>query len=675
MEAFMDKMRLESNFSIETDDELDDSDSRNNNGLELKSPQHESSANFEANMSSEDVELCQQLDEEYERALEEREIGYSARYASVRQSAVISVFFMISFLFLGTAFFIRQAHWSIRDSLLFSVYTITTVGYGNHEIPTAPGFQAYTIFYLFIGIAALTIMVAQVYMCIALEASRAQHSRDKNKLARRGMGVVTNSPRQGNDNRSPGGGETDPDEIIAYHHGNLPGFVDQAFRYADRAKIFFTENEIGRGISVVFPFAGLILIGAVVVGPIEGWTLLESIYFAVVSLTTVGFGDYFPTQTASIWFCIFWLPFSVGFMSLFLGNVASFYIKLSDRNIQRIERRMRRRLQQAKDRAEMERTEILKRAYRGQAIEIDTITIEESEKNVDPEKATTNIPPQHVESIVRQKKKQGFDVLPNDAEDQDAGSVFGSSSGNLGNLDNLDKGNLRRQRIIENSFETKQPGGRTMQSMGDVVRAVKGNLSAEPGAEKAEASKVKGGPESKFMSVRSTQSIVTHTGLVGLRSTTRKPSFGLRVLVQERFAEIIATDIAGFQSSMEIKDNTLSVTIDKLSQAAEKWAIPRRARKAFRAVAFEVLYFVGEYGLITRGADALFDLSPVEFHGLFSSLVAAMGDADTMEGWLAATNVLAEVDLKREVARPSNNGITPEETEIVVSGSRVSESS
>lgn len=113
-------------------------------------------------------------------------------------------------------------------------------------------------------------------------------------------------------------------------------------------------------------------------------------------------------------------------------------------------------------------------------------------------------------------------------------------------------------------------------------------------------------------------------------------------------AEIIAIDIAGSQSNIEIMENTLSVTIDSLPDTADKWLVPRRARKAFRAVAFEALYFVGEHGLITRGADALFDLTPFEFHRLFSPLLAAMGDADTMEGWLATTNILAEVDLKRD---------------------------
>jgi hypothetical protein len=72
-------------------------------------------------MTLDDIDIFQKLDDEYERALEEREIGYNARYASVRQSAFLSVFFMASYMMLGTAFFMRQADWSVPDSLLFSI--------------------------------------------------------------------------------------------------------------------------------------------------------------------------------------------------------------------------------------------------------------------------------------------------------------------------------------------------------------------------------------------------------------------------------------------------------------------------------------------------------------------------------------------------------------------------
>jgi hypothetical protein len=144
-------------------------------------PTTNASNNNLSKLSMEDIEICQRLDDEYERALEEREIGYNARYASVRQSAFLSVFFMFTYLCLGTLFFMRQAAWTIPDSLLFSIYTITTVGYGpvSGAMPTTPGFQAYTIFYILVGIAALTIMASsKLYLyrtCTAFSSTYTYH--------------------------------------------------------------------------------------------------------------------------------------------------------------------------------------------------------------------------------------------------------------------------------------------------------------------------------------------------------------------------------------------------------------------------------------------------------------------------------------------------------------------
>ena len=270
-------------------------------------------------MSAADIEICQRLDAEYELALEERELAYTARSQSVRQSAVFSVLFMMTFLTLGTVFFLNQADWTVADSLLFSIYTITTVGYGNLEHPDTASFQLYTIFFIFIGVATLTIMVAQVYQCLSLEASRAQHARDQSEMARRGMEVLLREQLQqqqhgpadrthaaeSNASNSLGRAASSllrsraaavrlqAANMIDIH---LPVTVsERLWQGWERSRVFFRDHEIGKALSVVFPFGSLIFIGALVIGLIEQWTPVESIYFAVVSLTTVGFGDYYPT--------------------------------------------------------------------------------------------------------------------------------------------------------------------------------------------------------------------------------------------------------------------------------------------------------------------------------------------------------------------------------------------
>jgi voltage-gated potassium channel len=42
--------------------------------------------------------------------------------------------------------------------------------------------------------------------------------------------------------------------------------------------------------------AGLLLFGTVFYWRAEGWTLIEALYFSVVALTTVGFGDLAPSN-------------------------------------------------------------------------------------------------------------------------------------------------------------------------------------------------------------------------------------------------------------------------------------------------------------------------------------------------------------------------------------------
>jgi len=239
-------------------------------------------------LTSVDLDTIQRLDADYERALLQREIGWNARYISVRQNAGLSLWVFFVFLMCGTVFFQLTTDWSLSESLLFSMYTITTVGYGNHIIPNKPKVFIFISFYIFIGIALLTILVAQLYQWIVLEATWAQYERDSKKFLKKHKQNLQNSESLEAvisgvvPTRSPG---EDPVEVKM-------SFGDKAFdasiKLLNWAQDYVKNNASGQLIVVMVPFSLLILLGAIVVGTIQGWTMVESIYFAVVSMTTVG---------------------------------------------------------------------------------------------------------------------------------------------------------------------------------------------------------------------------------------------------------------------------------------------------------------------------------------------------------------------------------------------------
>lgn len=59
---------------------------------------------------------------------------------------------------------------------------------------------------------------------------------------------------------------------------------------------------------------------------VEGWTIVESLYFSVVTLTTVGFGDFTPTTPGAQIFTIFYILTGIGVFVALLASVAQQYI-------------------------------------------------------------------------------------------------------------------------------------------------------------------------------------------------------------------------------------------------------------------------------------------------------------------------------------------------------------
>jgi hypothetical protein len=72
---------------------------------------------------------------------------------------------------------------------------------------------------------------------------------------------------------------------------------------------------------LVASLAGMLALGTVVYTVLEGWTPLDALYFSVVTLATVGFGDLTPTTDPAKLFTIGYIITGIGILAAFATEI------------------------------------------------------------------------------------------------------------------------------------------------------------------------------------------------------------------------------------------------------------------------------------------------------------------------------------------------------------------
>jgi len=76
------------------------------------------------------------------------------------------------------------------------------------------------------------------------------------------------------------------------------------------------------------PLLAFIMLFGVIYGVFsQKWSIIESMYFVVITFSTVGFGDYAPTESWSRLLAVIVVPFAVAIFCEMLGRIASAYIR------------------------------------------------------------------------------------------------------------------------------------------------------------------------------------------------------------------------------------------------------------------------------------------------------------------------------------------------------------
>lgn len=79
--------------------------------------------------------------------------------------------------------------------------------------------------------------------------------------------------------------------------------------------------------AIVMLFILAICVGAGIYHSIEGWSWIDSFYFVVITVTTIGYGDLAPTTNVSKIFTMFFAFFGVAMALYLLSKMSSTFFK------------------------------------------------------------------------------------------------------------------------------------------------------------------------------------------------------------------------------------------------------------------------------------------------------------------------------------------------------------
>ncbi|VXA95800.1 Potassium channel protein [Flavobacterium sp. 9AF] len=69
----------------------------------------------------------------------------------------------------------------------------------------------------------------------------------------------------------------------------------------------------------------IVLVGTLTYHYIEGWSLIDSLYFSVVTLTTIGYGDFAPKTDGGKLFTVLYIIIGIGMILSFINTIQHHY--------------------------------------------------------------------------------------------------------------------------------------------------------------------------------------------------------------------------------------------------------------------------------------------------------------------------------------------------------------
>ena len=207
----------------------------------------------------------------------------------------------------------KRISWSVIDCIYFGFVTITTVGYGDLT-PTTEGAKVFVIFYAAFGVIALGICMRRIAKIVLEKQAMIQRRVASAMVAggsiRRDMKGKTVFKRKAMEKKAR----------------------DQRAHAAERSRktkklrsaLGINRSDFRKYGELAVALIPIIIVmcAGFVIGVIEGWGTSDSIYWVVITMLSVGYGDLSPKSQAGRLFALIFIP--VGVVAL-MNMISSLY--------------------------------------------------------------------------------------------------------------------------------------------------------------------------------------------------------------------------------------------------------------------------------------------------------------------------------------------------------------